>query len=193
MRLFFALALDEPVRASATRVADMLQQRLERARCARAVKWVERENLHITMRFLGEVDEKGAHALFGGACERLLCSPFDLSVGGAGAFPPSGPPHALWIGTDDPTGVESVRAVFALLEQRLATLGFEPEPRAHAPHMTLGRVREINRSRGRELRQWLSEVPGNLGTLHVSRVTLYRSHLSSSGPRYEVVAEVPLA
>lgn len=191
MRLFFGIALEELLRASAAQVADRIQQRLSAARSARAVKWVERENLHVTMRFLGEVDERRAAALVEAAGQPLEEAVFDLALGSAGAFPAAGPPRVLWIGLT--AGADSARAVFGSLEQRTAALGFEPEPRAYTPHVTLGRVREIDRTRGRDLREWLAETPSHLGTQRVTMVTLYRSHLSSEGPRYEVVAEVPLS
>jgi RNA 2',3'-cyclic 3'-phosphodiesterase len=193
VRLFFAIALDEPVRAEVAGVADALQRRLAGAKCGRAVKWVERENLHVTLRFLGEVDEDRARALIASFTQPLTHTAFDLSVGAAGAFPEAGAPRVLWIGAG--SGAAAVRAVFDEAEQRIGPLGFEPEPRGYTPHVTLGRVRDIDRARGRELREWLSVIPRHLATQHVAHVTLYRSHLSPAGPgpRYEVMAEVPLS
>lgn len=191
MRLFFALALDEPLRLRAAHVAGKLQQRLADARSGRAVKWVEPENLHITMRFLGEVDEVRAQRLIERSREPLADASFEITVGSAGAFPPAGSPRVLWIGAG--AGAEAARKVFDDLGARLSSLGFGPEQQAYTPHMTLGRVREIDRARGNELREWLAEVPAQLGTQRVTCVTLYRSHLSSAGPRYDVVAEVPLS
>lgn len=191
MRLFFAIALDEPLRLSAANAAEGLQRRLAHARNARAVKWVERENLHVTMRFLGEVDDDRARSMIEWAHGPLSHDAFELAVGGAGAFPPSGAPRVLWIGIG--RGADDARAVFDLLEQRVTSLGFEPEGRAYTPHLTLGRVREIDRAHGRALREWLAEIPAALGTQRVTHVTLYRSHLSPHGPRYEIVSEVPLS
>jgi 2'-5' RNA ligase len=191
MRLFFALALDEPLRAAAASVAADLQRRLAATRSDRAIKWVERQNLHVTMRFLGEVDDARAQAIIQRLREPLPDVSFDLAVGGAGAFPPAGPPRVLWIGAG--AGADAARAVFDRIEERLSSLGFEPEHRAYTPHMTLGRVREINRTLGTKLREWLAEVPAQVGIQRVTRVTLYRSHLSSAGPRYEGVGEVPLS
>lgn len=191
MRLFFAITLEEALRASAANVAEGLQARLAERRSRRAVKWVERENLHVTMRFLGEVDEARARQLIDETRQPLAQPAFDLAIGGAGAFPPSGPPRVLWIGVW--TGAEQAGKVFGLVEQRIAPLGFEREERAYTPHVTLGRIRELDRTRGRDLREWLADVPAPLGSQRVECVTLYRSHLSSAGPRYEIVTEVPLA
>jgi 2'-5' RNA ligase len=191
MRLFFAIALGEPLRAAAARVADTLQERLAAAGNARAVKWVERENLHITMRFLGEVDETRAGTLLKTFSQRLPAPSFDLVVGGAGAFPSAGPPRVLWVGAQ--AGAEAAQEVFSAIEARLSSIGFDPEARVYTPHMTLGRVRELERQRGKDLRSWLAEVPAALGTQRVTHATLLRSHLSPAGPRYERVLEVPLS
>jgi 2'-5' RNA ligase len=191
VRLFFAIALDEAARASATAVAADVQQNLARARHGRAVKWVERENLHVTMRFLGEIDDTASRAVIESARAPLAHAPFELTVGGAGAFPASGAPRVLWIGVHG--GADAAAGLFGLLEARLVPLGIEREPRAYTPHVTIGRVREIDRPGGRALREWLAAVPPTLGVQRVDRVTLYHSRLSSAGPRYEVLAEVPLS
>ena len=191
MRLFFAIALDDAVRAAAAQVIDGLQHQLAAAGSARAIKWVERENLHVTMRFLGEIEEGTAKKLIDGFSEPLAESSFDLTVGGAGAFPPAGAPRVLWIGAQ--AGRESARTIHEAIEARLSRLGFDREARAYTPHATLGRVREIDRRTGTNLREWLANVPPVLAIERVTGVTLYRSHLSSSGPRYERVIEVPLS
>lgn len=191
MRLFFAIALDESVRAEAARVEEDLQRRLARAGSPRAVKWVERENLHVTLRFLGEIDESRSRALLDVLEKPLACERFSMVIGGAGAFPPDGAPRVVWIGVRD--GVQQARALFAALDRRLASLKLDPEERAYTPHLTLGRVREMNRSHGQGLREWLGEVAPRLGTQRVDAITLYRSHLSSNGPQYVVLKEIPLS
>lgn len=191
MRLFFAIALSDDVRAAVARVEDGLQQRLAGSGSNRAVKWVERENLHITLRFLGEVDEARARALLDALAAPLAGKPFSLVAGGAGAFPPAGAPRVVWVGVRD--GADAARHVFDALEQRLAPLAFESDGRAYTPHLTLGRVRDIDPRRGRDLRGWLNDVPEAIGTETVAAVTLYQSRLSPKGPRYEVVKEIPLS
>ncbi len=191
MRLFFAFALDEPVRAAAARVEEDLHQRLVRAGSPRAVKWVERENLHVTLRFLGEVDDTRWRVLADALNEPLGCAPFELAVGGAGSFPSSGPPRVVWIGVSE--GTDHARGVFAALESRISPLAFEREERDYTPHLTLGRVREIDWTHGRQLRDWLGEVPREIGAERVGTITLYQSRLSLKGPRYEIVKEIPLS
>jgi 2'-5' RNA ligase len=190
VRLFFAFTLDDAARGAAASVAGDLQRGLAQAGAPRAVKWVERENLHVTLRFLGDVEETRATSLLD-ACEAPLgLSPFDVTLGGGGGFPPSGAVRVVWLGVGD--GVEDTRRVFELLDARLQPLGFERETRAYTPHVTLGRVREIDRARSRDLREWLGAVPGALARMNVRAVTLYRSRLSSGGPQYDVVREIAL-
>ncbi len=191
MRLFFAIALSDDVRAAVARAADGLQQQLASSGSARAVKWVERENLHITLQFLGEVDEARARALLDVLGAPLAGKPFSLVAGGAGAFPPAGAPRVVWVGVRD--GADAARHVFDTLEERLGPLAFESAGRAYTPHLTLGRVRHIEPTRGRALRGWLNDVPEVIGTQTVAVVTLYQSRLSPKGPRYEVVKEIPLS
>lgn len=190
MRLFLAIALNDAVRAACAGVAEDLERRLARAGARRAVKWVERENLHVTLRFLGEVEEPRVAPLLERLSAPLDLPPFEIRVGGGGAFPASGPPRVTWIGVRD--GEPRVHGVFDALDSRLVPLAFERETRPFTPHVTLGRVREIDRGPGRELRQWLSGVPVDLGAQPVSQVTLFRSHLSPQGPRHEVLREMSL-
>jgi 2'-5' RNA ligase len=190
VRLFFAFTPDEAARAAAAAIADQLQQRLARAGAPRGVKWVERENLHVTLRFLGEVEEARALSLGEAFTAPLAFRPFAMTLGPGGCFPPSGGVRVTWIGVGE--GVEEARQVFELIDERLQPLGFEREPRPYTPHLTLGRVREMDRRHARDLREWLAEVPAVLARMHVRAVTLYRSRLSSAGPRYEAVREIAL-
>lgn len=190
MRLFFAIALDEAVRAATADVAAALQERLAHAGAGRAVKWVEPENLHVTLRFIGEVDDGRAARLLEAVDAPLEAGTFGLRVGGAGCFPEHGAPRVLWAGVRE--GADHARAAFDALDRRLTPLGVEREPRPYTPHLTLGRVREIDRTGGRRLREWLAETPADLGALHVDGLTLYRSRLSPAGPRYEILKVVPL-
>ena len=89
-------------------------------------------------------------------------------------------------------GSEQTRRVFDAIDSRLSPLGFVKEARPYTPHLTLGRVRDIDRASGRMLRESLEAVPAVLHTIEVRAVTLYRSHLSPKGPRYEIVLETPL-
>jgi 2'-5' RNA ligase len=190
MRLFLAFELDEAARDAAAGVAGDLSGRLARARAPRAARWVARDNLHVTLRFLGEVDDPRADPLRRVLGEPLGVPPFALELGGGGCFPPFGPPRVVWIGVS--RGAESARAVFARLDERLAPLGFSNDARQYTPHVTLGRVRDLQGSTARELRGWLAGTPAAVATIAVRDVVLYRSHLGPQGSQYEVVQRTKL-
>jgi 2'-5' RNA ligase len=103
-----------------------------------AIRWVEPEQRHLTVRFIGEVE----HALFydiGEALASVSLRPFELRLKGLGLFPPRGAPHTLWVGVEDPAALAQLkRRIDRLLEEA----GVPPERRKFAPHVTLGRFRE---------------------------------------------------
>jgi 2'-5' RNA ligase len=191
MRLFFAFDLDDAAREAVGRVAEQFAERLARAREPRAVKWVERENLHVTLRFLGEVGEAAAAVLIEKLTVTLEPPVFTLELGRGGCFPPAGPPRVAWIGVSK--GADGAQVVFEHLDRLLAPLGFEPEGRGYTPHVTLGRVRDITRQNARALRGWLEALPSCLASLTVREVVVYRSHLGPSGPRYEPLRRAHLS
>jgi RNA 2',3'-cyclic 3'-phosphodiesterase len=190
VRLFLAVPIDAPARQAGAMLAADVASCLARWGAARAVKWVEQDNLHVTLRFLGEVDTSRVGGLQSALRSPLAVPCFSLVLAEAGCFPAAGLPRVLWVGVSQ--GSDQARAVFAELDARLAPLGFPREPRAYTPHLTLGRVRELSRDDGRRLRERLAEVPSPLATSWIDRVTLYRSHLTPRGPHYEVVQEVRL-
>jgi 2'-5' RNA ligase len=131
------IAIDPGPQVRARLVA--LQQNL--ARAAPAVKWVEPENLHLTLHFLGEVVATDL-ATICAAVARVAAAqpPFPLSVEGTGCFPHARRPRVLWAGISQ--GVQEVCALHDALEAPLLELGYcRREERAYTPHITLGRVK----------------------------------------------------
>ena len=118
--------------------------------------------------------------------ESLPVAPFDLELGRLGVFPPNGPPRVLWIGIA--AGAESLGIVHHLLAERLG-VGHRGEDRPFHAHVTLARVRSRIASLGAVLR----EIDSSVGMLtRVDHITLYESHLSSGGPRYEPLVRTRL-
>jgi len=134
VRLFIAVFPPPDVQNAAYRAADPLRPGHD------AVAWVKKENLHYTMRFLGEVDENAAGQAAAAMREAAASRPrFAASLGGFGAFPSARRARVLWIGMLD--GAEPMRQLASALEGSLERHGFEPGDERFEPHLTVGRVR----------------------------------------------------
>jgi 2'-5' RNA ligase len=145
------------------------------------VKWVESSNLHITLKFLGDTDEKLLPELYESVEIALKdAAGFDLSFEGLGCFPNPRRPKVIWIGIKD--GYENLKSMAGQIEKAVVPLGFEPEGRPFSAHLTIGRVKD---DRGIELLtkelpalQFLSSVSS------ISKAVFYQSTLRPDGPIY---------
>ena len=175
-RLFVALDLPEALRP---RLA-LLQAGVPGAR------WVRPESLHVTLRFIGEVDGDVAQDL-DMSLQRLTGSAFSYRLSGVGHFGPDRKPHMLW------AGVERNEALTALrdrVERAVIAAGLPPEDRKFKPHVTLGRLKDPSLPR---VRRWLTEQALFASTdIRADHVVLFRSHLGADGAHYEPLAEYPL-
>lgn len=184
IRSFVALELSEEVR-------EQLVALLERLRgTSAAVKWVEPENLHLTLKFLGEVPEEQIELVV----ETLKAiaqatKPFSFTVKGVGGFPDLRRPRVLWVGVE---AVQPLIRLQQLVEKAMEQLGFAPEGRAYHPHITIGRVKAmVGMERVKEI---LSEYANaKFGEVFASRLTLFRSDLSREGPTYTPLAKLNFA
>ncbi len=155
------------------------------------VKWVAPDNIHLTVKFLGEVDESRAGAIEDGLRHAVGdTKTFAVPVGQFGAFPSVKRPRVLWVGCETPPVLELLADA---VEREMSQLGFETEGRAFRPHVTIGRVRREARPaelKGLEKdleRLEFFEEP------QIASVDLMRSHLGPKGPRYERLVSVELA
>lgn len=188
MRLFVAVALEDAVRAAAAKTAGAL-----RGACARSgidARWVATENLHLTVRFIGHVADERVEPLIAAVTAPIDIAPFVLALSGCGAFPSSGAPRVIWIGVSE--GLDGLRAIHDEMDRRLLPFGFEPEARAFSAHLTLARVKDAPRGAGRALRERLQARVVTLPPARVTAATLFRSHPSPRGARYEGLAAIPL-
>jgi RNA 2',3'-cyclic 3'-phosphodiesterase len=181
VRLFAAVDLDDEARASIAAV-----QRRLRPAGGSGPRWVRPEQLHLTLVFIGQVDDAKASDLsnaFAAASER---PPFEVTFAGLGAFPSHGAPRALWIGVRQ--GAADLSALHTEMAQRVARFGLPLEGRAFRPHLTLARWK---RSRPSDRRRVLEAMPPGeraIARIVVEHVTLYQSRLSPAGSTY-----IPLA
>ena len=153
------------------------------------VAWVAETNLHVTLKFLGQIEETRAGAVAEALASVAARTPaFALDVRGLGAFPtPPSRPRVLWVGLEPAI---PLTALAREVDSALAALGFARESRSFAAHVTLGRVRESRRNPA--LAAALAR-PTHCGRLTVSRVSLMRSELHPHGARYTELAGVVLA
>ena len=189
MRIF--LAVFPPPQAQ--QLAFEAERRVRAAAGAAAgrVSWVKPENLHYTLKFLGELGDDGARRAGEGAREAAASlAAFDVTLGAAGAFPSAQRARVLWLGLA--RGAEELKALGRTVDIALAKRGFDREKRAFSPHLTLGRVRD----QGFDWTQALGAAAPLSGEpaarFRVSTVCVMKSTLSTGGSIYEVVAEASL-
>jgi len=150
------------------------------------LKIVESENIHLTLKFLGNVS-KTRLVEVGSAVQELVFPRFSIEIKGAGAFPNLNHMNVIWVGVE--TGWSYVEQIYEQLEDLMAGLGFRKENRPFSPHITIARVR-TGRKRD-EIAGFLRHLTEeSFGTLTVDRVRLKQSILSSSGPKYSTLLEV---
>ena len=184
IRSFVAILLNDEVRAA-------LAAEIARLRpIGPRVGWVAAPNLHLTLRFLGELPPDLLEQVKDALAEAVAgVAPFALHFHGLGAFPGMARPRVLWVGVAE--GGPAAQALQARVEAALTRRGFAREERPFSPHLTLGRVRE---PRGlAELQQAMArDARMDFGRLEVQSLSLMRSDLSPAGSRYTELASFPL-
>jgi len=152
------------------------------------LKIVKPENVHLTLKFLGEIDEKMVDRI-AGVMEKSVkeVSPFRIKLRGVGVFPSMDYMRVVWIGIEN---AEKLGIIVGRLENDLSNLGFKKEKRRFSPHMTIGRVKS---PRNKEILQnFLKENrEKDFGELEVKCIRLKKSVLTPKGPEYSTVKEVP--
>ena len=188
MRLFVAVEIDQSVTQALADFSAALRRKAQALAPRARIGWVSPEQLHVTSRFIGEVNDEKAASVAGALLEQLAVQPFDLVMQGAGAFPERGAPRVLWAGIA--AGREGLVAVEAEISARLALCGIEREERAYHPHVTLARVREPAGLRPAALFATLADR--RFGTSRVEAITLFQSRTSPKGAVYTPLHRTPL-
>lgn len=179
VRLFFALRPPEPIRDALLDVQDGVAE----------ARWQDDDQLHLTLRFMGEVERPVAEELAHAASRLRLPAP-TVRLAGVGAFGGRGRSGALWIGV---LPREPLLALHRKLDQLCVTVGLEPERRAFTPHLTIARLPRGLSVDGPEVAAWRAQhaaLPSE--PFGFDSITLYRSHRGHAGARYEPVLEIPL-
>lgn len=182
LRVFCAVPLSEEVRARAARHIELLRERAPDIRAS----WERPEKLHITLKFLGEIEPIRVEAL-SLAAERAArrTNSFTLSIEGAGAFPPRGLPRVLWLGIKDETG--NLAWLQQSLEREAEREGFTRDERAFHPHLTIARLRKPEGAR--QLAALHQQTGFEAASFPVSKLLVIRSDLGPTGSRYTEISE----
>ena len=154
------------------------------------IKWVPTDTLHLTLKFLGDVDNVEVPKICRCIEESIAdIEPFELVFAGASGLPSLDRPRVICVNIDDESG--SLCEIVKRLEVELAELGFKQEPRDYRPHLTLGRPKGSRKKASETLQAALSdERRTNLGTMMVDHLQLMASFLDKQGPTYQVMSTI---
>lgn len=189
MRLFAAVRVDPEVARRIASFSEGLKKQIDGRAPAARVTWVNEDQLHITIRFIGHVDHAQCSRIQDALKPAIQGHPFNVLVAGAGAFPPRRAPRVLWAGITE--GREALAAIEQEVSARLASSGVVREDRPYSPHITLARVREPS-----GLRAWAlfkGVVTQRFGGWRVDAITLFESRPSPRGHQYVALQTTPLA
>ena len=185
MRLFFAVFPPPEVQ----RAAFALEESLRRP--GDGVSWVKLENLHYTLRFLGELGESGLRRAAAAAAEATAGRPaFEAALGPPGAFPNPRRARVLWASMTE--GAEAMGDLARALEQALRRGGFDRADKPFSPHLTLARVRAADQDWTARLAREVFPA-GAVTRFRVDRLLLMESQLSPRGSTYTVREQAVLA
>jgi len=182
-RCFIAIKI--PYEIQVARLLQLLKKNLSSSR----INWVEPENIHLTLAFLGEISEKQIHSALDILKEvSLKISAIDLEIKGFGTFGRAETPSVLWLGIEPSPGLTELKLK---LDIGLQTTGYIPDHRAFQPHLTLGRVKFFNNAAQlNEIKR--SYVKTSFLKFSANHINMYESKLSGKGPEYIVIREFPL-
>ena len=181
MRTFVAIDLNNRIKTRIQQIIDRLDTR------DGSIKWISRQGMHITLKFLGDISESKQSDVEN-ALDKITNkhSSFLLQCRGTGTFPhKSRNPRVLWIGLDKN---EQLDALHSDIEEEMAGLGFPKDNRLFFPHLTLGRVKK--KGQGHSIQSGLQQYHcDHFGDIFVKKVIYYKSTLKPTGAEYTVLSE----
>jgi 2'-5' RNA ligase len=183
IRSFIAVDLPDSLNEALERASEQLQDLLE----GLPVRWVPVQNIHLTLKFLGDVSEKNIEMIQSIVqAEASQHRIFEISVGGFGVFPNLARPRVLWVGVEAPDELIHLQR---RIDVESARLGYAPDQREFSPHLTFGRVsRNASPKQVRQVSKLLRTYKiGFLGAARIENVTLFRSDLGPDGAVYSKI------
>jgi len=184
IRSFICIVLPEELKAKIATVQSQLRGEPV------DVSWTKPENVHLTLKFLGDVEEAQLDAIKEVVTQTAKAhSQFELVASGCGVFPNERNPRVLWIGLKDEEG--RVQSLAQEIEEKLAAIGFAKEGRPFTPHLTIGRIRSGRNAR--EFARTFMAVDFPPHRFAVEQIVLMRSDLRPTGAIYTPLHSVNLA
>jgi len=178
MRCFIAIELDNPIKKKLLQLQDKLRYKDDFN--DRSVRWVNPQQIHLTLKFLGDIPDDLAFGV-SQAVEQVCdeCEPFDFEIAGVGCFPDHGSARVLWVGVKQ--GSENLARLQGKIDLAMQQLGFPLERRQFNGHLTLARINlpKVG-SRLQSAVVGLDEI--NIGCQSVDSVTVFQSELTRNGP-----------
>lgn len=183
MRCFLGVKLDQDL------IPDVKDIKDELAETGGDIKLVEDENLHYTIKFLGDIREDDVEKIDKIKNELTGIQPFEIEVKGTGAFPTRDYIKVIWLGVGE--GYDQFKVLMTRINDKLEDLGFREEDNDLIPHMTVGRVKSGKNKE--EIKQKIGNLEDKtIGRVRIEKITLFQSNLKSSGPVYEKLKEYKL-
>ena len=187
MRAFIAIELSPDLRKRLASLEEQLKS------SGADVKWVKPDNIHLTLKFLGEIDDKAIEKITKIMKDIAVNEkPFYIRLASPGAFPNKNFPRVIWIGIDK--GDSETKKIAKILEEEITKVGIPQENRPFSSHITLGRVKSgLNREKlVKNLGVLANNAPEDSPEFLVTKITLFKSTLTPSGPIYEALKEAHL-
>lgn len=189
IRAFIAIDFSQEIQEKLDYLTGQLKTRLQDV----PVRWVPAKNMHLTLKFLGEVSIANLEML--NSIIRVEADKqhkFEISVGDLGAFPSIHRPRVIWVGIEAPPELYSLQQG---IESETSRLGYAPEKRPFSPHLTIGRVsRNANSNNIHQIANVLVDCKvGFIGATRVNSLHLYRSDLHPDGAIYTKIDSADLA
>ncbi len=182
MRIFIAIPAPTEIRTKFQPIQTLISE------CGK-IKPVEQENIHLTLKFIGEVDERKLKQLTKNLSPIENEQAFKITVSGLGAFPKPSHPKIIWAGVKE--GATQINCLHDLTDENLESIGFKPEKRFH-PHYTIGRVKFMDNKR--KLANIISDYENTeFGEYTCEKIQLIESKLTPKGPIYTVLKEYTLS
>ena len=183
MRTFIAIELPEGIKRKISEVQEPLKK------TDAFVSWVKPKNIHVTLKFLGEVPEEKIEEVFL-ATEKALegAKPFSMSLKGMGGFPNLRRPRVIWIGAG--SGQEELSGLAKRIEEEMEEIGFPRERRKFSAHFTIGRVKSPRNVE--QLAQLVESTDFQTEEIQVTEVVVMKSQLDPAGAIYTPLKKVRL-